>query len=731
MPGFSALAAQDKLQQQHNKPSQTWLDQKYSMFIHFGLYSTYGGMYEDRPVTRGYSEQIQAFAEIPRHKYQAAAAQFNPVHWDPHQVVALAKKAGMKSIVFTAKHHDGFCMYHSCHTPFNIVEATPYGRDLMKELAHACQEGGIAFGVYFSLIDWHFPQANPMSGHNADPLTPEHYQFNLAQVEELMTRYGTISEIWFDMGSLTVEQSRGLYQLVTRLQPGCMVSGRLGNDFGDFSVMADNQIPEYHLAVPWQTPASVFKETWGYRQWQERGALQPKVDEKIESLVRVVGRGGNYLLNLGPRGDGSLVEFEQDVFLEVGRWVQTNSRALYASQANPFGEMFPWGEVTRKDKSVFLFVMDNYAGHKIDLFRIRGKVQSVRMLSTNREVPFTMGADNQGLTIETPAHFSSCCEVFEITYPNGYEILSRTVVSDPLLTAANATPHFRYSSLNYYAGYKSLIAYQWAFTTKERALVPEIRFTENEVGKELLIDLDGRQHHVTLGTVPGTDANATDPDATFVRTDLATIRIDSAVIRTDPTTIQWGALYQKPGRGVFGFVEEEGRGLIEPRAENEWKEVPGFSYGTGQTLPMNPRQSILLLQEITAKKAQTVAVEIGSGNGVYILLNGNYLTAHCMPERKSYQRELVLLPLQEGKNQLLIKFYNAFEDQLYYSLTPLWQWTQYRQTLPLELLPTATHSQTHTLTVRLANPPSNVTPLRAQNLQILLQPRDILNDPKL
>ena len=254
----------------------------------------------------------------------------------------------------------------------------------------------------------------------------------------------------------------------------------------------------------------------------------------------------------------------------------------------------------------------------------------------------------------------------------------------------------------------------------------------------------------------------------------------------------WGALYQKPGRGVFGFVEEEGRGFVDPRAAAGWEEVTGFSYGIRQTRPLTPRQSILLLQEITAREAQTVAVEIGSGNGVYILLNGNYLTAHCLPERKSYQRELVLLPLQEGKNQLLVKLYNAFEDQLHYSLTPLWQWTQYRQTLPLELLPThsathrashrathsvthsathsttdgasdsathratdsashsttdsashrathratdsttysttysttdsASHSHMHTLTVRLANPPSNVTPLRAENLQILLLP---------
>ena len=252
------------------KPSQRWIDQKFSMFIHFGLYSVYGGVYNEEPVRRGYSEQIQSFAGIFSDWYASTAQEFNPVKWDPDEIVKLAKDAGMRSIVFTSKHHDGFCMYHSRHTDFNIVDATPYKRDLMKELAEACRRGGIDFSVYYSLIDWNFPQAYPISSHNADPLTEEHYRFNLNQVEEIMTNYGDISEIWFDMGSLTLSQSQGLYELVSRLQPQCMISGRLGNDWVDFAVMADNEYPDYKLGVPWQTAASIFPETWGYRSWQER-----------------------------------------------------------------------------------------------------------------------------------------------------------------------------------------------------------------------------------------------------------------------------------------------------------------------------------------------------------------------------------------------------------------------------------------------------------------------------
>lgn len=226
------------------KPSQEWIDQKFSMFIHFGLYSVYGGVYEGKSVERGYSEQIQSFAGIFSDWYGETANEFNPLKWNPDSVVSLAKQAGMKSIIFTSKHHDGFCMYHSRYTEFNIVDATPYSRDLMKELADACRRGGIGFGVYYSLIDWHYPHAYPISSHNADPLTDEHYEFNMKQVEEIMTNYGDISEIWFDMGSLTPEQSKGLYELVNRLQPDCMISGRLGNDYVDFAVMADNEYPD-------------------------------------------------------------------------------------------------------------------------------------------------------------------------------------------------------------------------------------------------------------------------------------------------------------------------------------------------------------------------------------------------------------------------------------------------------------------------------------------------------
>ncbi|MEG2849534.1 MAG: alpha-L-fucosidase, partial [Bacteroidales bacterium] len=299
------------------------------MFIHWGLYSQLGGVWDGKPVEWGYSEQIQSFAGIFSDYYAATAEKFTAEKWNADSIVALAKAAQMKSIVITAKHHDGFSMYATKCSDYNVVEATPFGRDPLMELSKACAKAGLRFGVYFSLIDWHFPQAYPISSSNADPITLEHHKHNINQVRELLTNYGPISEIWFDMGSLTREQSRELYTLVTTLQPQCMVSGRLGNDFGDFAVMADNACPNYPIEIPWQTAGSVFKETWSYRSWQKRDNLQDKIAEKIATLKNVIGHGGNYLLNIGPRGDGSVVEFERDLLLAMGKWLTDSSNVIY------------------------------------------------------------------------------------------------------------------------------------------------------------------------------------------------------------------------------------------------------------------------------------------------------------------------------------------------------------------------------------------------------------------
>lgn len=334
---------------------KAWQDRKFGMFIHFGLYSMAGGMWNGKRVDNGYSEQIFANGPIPPKDYEALAKQFDPEKFDPDAIVALAKAAGMKFIVITAKHHDGFNLFQTAETSYNTVDGTPYHRDIVKELADACARGGLKFGVYYSTIDWHHPGGNTYIEGNSNLITPGQEAFNVAQLKELLGHYGPISEIWFDMGKPTSAQSAHFAHTVHALQPQTMISGRVWNYNGDFAVMGDNAEPDVAMELPWQAPASIFPETWGYRSWQERKDPLGKIRENITRLVRVVSQGGNYILNIGPEGDGSVVPYEAQVLEGIGTWLKRNGEAIYATRKQPFATV-DFGYATVGSHALYLFV---------------------------------------------------------------------------------------------------------------------------------------------------------------------------------------------------------------------------------------------------------------------------------------------------------------------------------------------------------------------------------------
>jgi len=339
---------------------QEWKDHKFGIFIHFGLYSMLGGVWQGKQITNGYSEQIMSHAPITREDYAALAKDFNPTQFDAEAIVKLAQDAGMKFIVITSKHHDGFNMFHTKLTDYNIVDATPYGKDVVKELAEACARHGIKFGVYYSSIDWHFPGATfyeTGNDRNDNVIPKAHEDFSVGQLKELTTNYGPLSEIWFDMGKPTPAQSKRFADTVHANQPNCMVSGRVFNYQGDFTVMGDNQIPDFVMDEPWQSPASIYPDTWGYRSWAKRDDLDGKINEHILRLVEVVSRGGNYILNIGPKGDGSVVPFEASLLEGVGKWIKVNGEAIYGTQPQPFRRL-SFGYATAKQNRLYLFVRD-------------------------------------------------------------------------------------------------------------------------------------------------------------------------------------------------------------------------------------------------------------------------------------------------------------------------------------------------------------------------------------
>lgn len=357
-----------------------WQSRKYGMFIHFGLFSALGGVWKGTPYSGNYSEQIQSDAQIAEPEYAALAAQFNPTKWDADAIVKLAEEAGMKFIVLTAKHHDGFNMFDTKQDDYSIVKRTPYGRDVVKSLADACRRRHMPFGVYYSSIDWHFGDAH--DPRNDNPISAQHEEFNAAQLRELMTNYGPISEIWFDMGHSMPLQSQHFADTVHKLQPECLIGGRVFNSEGDFGETGDDDIPDYVTNEPWESPASIFSETWGYRSWQKRVPLEDKVHEHILRLVKVVSRGGNYLLNIGPKGDGSVVDYEADVLRGTGEWLRKNGAAIYDTTPQPFRKL-EFGYATVKGHHLYLFVEHAPADGKLQLPGMQNAIRKARWLGGN------------------------------------------------------------------------------------------------------------------------------------------------------------------------------------------------------------------------------------------------------------------------------------------------------------------------------------------------------------
>lgn len=508
---------------QDNKPNESavarWNGNKFSLFIHFGLYSLPGGVWNGQPVRKGYSEQIRAHGNINPDNYHKLARQFNPRQWNPDSVVAMAKAAGMRSIVITAKHHDGFALFETDGTAFNVVDATPYKRDIIGELSAACQRQGLNFGVYFSLIDWDFPGATPISDHNSDSIPPAHHQMNLEQVEELLTGYGPISEIWFDMGKPTAQQSRELAQLVRTLQPGCMISGRLWNDQGDFAVMGDNASPDFRMGTLWQTPASMFDETWGYRSWQVRKDSLTKANEKIRALARVVCNGGNYLLNIGPMGDGSIVPFEKEVLRFMGDWMKQNGEAVY-NTSPLYLKSQPWGMATQSAGTINLFLLSPPANGKIIVSGLRNKINAARLLGDTIRF-LAVKSSSEGPVIEMGKELvgDRRLRVIQLNIEGSPDYLPDLIIEQGeddswQLSSSNATRWHSYSGKDYYTTRPTVIKLEWSINVPaEGDHSVSFSFRKADTGKTIRVSGSGPGFEVLLSGQ--SDEAGDDAEVTF------------------------------------------------------------------------------------------------------------------------------------------------------------------------------------------------------------------------
>jgi len=313
-------------------------DAKYGLFIHWGLYAIPAGEWNGKR-SPGLGEWVMLRSAVPVKEYEKLATRFNPVKFDADAWVTLAKDAGMKYIVITSKHHDGFAMFKSSASPYNIVDATPFKRDVLKELADACARGGIRLGFYYSQSqDWHERNGagNDWDFGPDDKKDYDQYLRSKAepQVKELLTNYGKVALIWFDTPRMmTGDRAQRFANIVRSTQPDTLIDGRLGTE-GDYKSTGDNVIPSEVSGEAWEVPATI-NHTWGFRNddtdWKSPGQIAFK-------LVDIVSKGGNYLLNVGPTAEGVIPQASQDVLRTVGRWLQANGDAVYGAGPTPFGD---------------------------------------------------------------------------------------------------------------------------------------------------------------------------------------------------------------------------------------------------------------------------------------------------------------------------------------------------------------------------------------------------------
>ncbi len=337
---------------------QQWFkDAKYGLFIHWGLYSILAGEYNGIKTDR-IAEWIENNLDIPAEEYRKLAEQFCPAKFDADAFVKRAKEQwGMKYIVLTAKHHEGFAMYDSKVSDFNVVKATPYGKDILKELQLACEKYDVRMGFYYSQAqDWDDPDGfmynKDNSGKNFQRYLDEKCK---PQVKELLENYGRISLIWFDtpMG-ITVDQTQELIDLVKSIQPECLLSGRTGNHMGDYMTTGDNFIPRLPYDGDWEIPATV-NDTWGFNKfdihWKDP-------DHILQLLLKIVSRGGNYLLNVGPTAEGLVPEACVQVLNKVGKYVTENAEAIYGTKTvGIYPYEIPGIEFTRREHKLYVHVL--------------------------------------------------------------------------------------------------------------------------------------------------------------------------------------------------------------------------------------------------------------------------------------------------------------------------------------------------------------------------------------
>jgi alpha-L-fucosidase len=380
-----------------NERMEWWRDARFGMFIHWGVYSVPAGIYNGAEV-KGIGEWIMKQGQIPIGEYEQFAKQFNPVNFNADEWVKTIKDAGMKYMVITSKHHDGFALWDSKVSDYDMVDYAPYGKDILKALSDACEKNGIKFGLYHSIMDWHHPDAQAFSYLKDDPNIREDNKNNFAQylenylkpqVKELIDNYNP-DIMWFDgewVEEFTHEQGLDLYQYVRSLKPDILINNRVdkgragmqgmnkedGVYAGDFGT-PEQEILESASALDWES-CMTMNDTWGFKKndhnWKSTKIL-------IDNLIDVSAKGGNYLLNVGPTAEGLIPLASIERLKEMGKWLSVNGEAIYETEKRKGN--YKQGDyihfTKKRGKDVYYAIVSDFTESKMNITGLKPKTAS-------------------------------------------------------------------------------------------------------------------------------------------------------------------------------------------------------------------------------------------------------------------------------------------------------------------------------------------------------------------
>ena len=532
-----------------------WRDARFGMFIHWGLYAVPAGEWKGQKI-QGLGEWIMTDAAIPVEEYQALQQRFNPVKFDAKRWARLAKGAGMKYVVLTTKHIDGFCMFDSKLTDYDIM-GTPFRRDVMKELAEAVRGAGMKMCAYYSISDFHHPDYTPLGPGSSWPNVAAHTKpadfaryldYLHGQLRELLTSYGPLGVIWFDAcydQSPEALQATEMLKMMRTIQPDLIVNNRLG-------IPLDFDTPEQFIpgtGVPgrdWETCMTI-NDTWGFkkddRNWKSTEVL-------LRNLIDIVSKGGNYLLNVGPTAEGEIPAECATRLEEIGRWMTVNGEAIHGTTASPFRRL-AWGRCTQKPGRLYLHVFDWPKGELV-VPGLKSKVEQAYLLADAGKAPLAVMRREGDVVVELPAPApDKIASVVVLAIAGAVEVTPYAVpqAADGSVTlpAVDATIHGntaayesdpRKDCIGYWMNSHDWLGWDYLLK-KPGAFDVEITLAcvDAEAGSEYVVDVSGQK---LTGKVEGTGAWDK-----FVTKKLGSVRIDAAgrqVLSVRATAMPHGAV---------------------------------------------------------------------------------------------------------------------------------------------------------------------------------------------